>query len=107
MEGDGQPGLELRFGEGVDPGNDALPESKLKARLAISLHSAFDETRSKIMPINRRYPLKELMRACKDYQAATEQQLTFEYTVFAGLNDSVEEAKAVSRLLRGLDAKVN
>jgi 23S rRNA (adenine2503-C2)-methyltransferase len=92
---------------GVVSGIDALTESKLKARLAISLHSAFDETRSKIMPINRRYPLKELMRACRDYQNATEQQLTFEYTLFDKLNDSQEEAKAVARLLRGIDAKVN
>jgi len=92
---------------GVVSGIDALTESKLKARLAISLHSAFDETRSKIMPVNKRYPLKELMRACKDYQKATDQQLTFEYTLFAGLNDSEAEAKAVAKLLRGLDAKVN
>jgi len=92
---------------GVVSGIDALTQSKLKARLAISLHSAFDETRSKIMPVNRRYPLKELMRACRDYQKATDQQLTFEYTLFAGLNDSEAEARAVSKLLRGLDAKIN
>lgn len=92
---------------GVVSGIDALTQSGLKARLAISLHSAFDETRSKIMPINRRYPLKELMRACRDYQNSTGQQLTFEYTLFAGLNDSEAEAKAVVKLLRGLDAKVN
>ena len=92
---------------GVVSGIDALTASGLKARLAISLHSAFDETRSKIMPINRRYPLKELMRACRDYQTSTGQQLTYEYTLFAGLNDSELEAKAVAKLLRGLDAKVN
>ena len=92
---------------GVVSGIDALTASKLKARLAISLHSADDLVRSQIMPINRRYPVKELMRACKDYQKATEQQLTFEYTLFKGLNDSLDAAKAVTKLLRGIDAKVN
>lgn len=92
---------------GVVPGIERLHQDGLKVRLAISLHSADDETRAKIMPINRRYPLKELMKAVKAYQKATDLQITFEYTLFAGLNDSDEQAKAVSRLLRGLDAKVN
>jgi 23S rRNA (adenine2503-C2)-methyltransferase len=92
---------------GVVPGIDQLTASKLKARLAISLHSASDEVRSSIMPINRRYPLKELMRAVKDYQKATDLQLTFEYTLFDGVNNSEADARAVVKLLRGLDCKVN
>jgi 23S rRNA (adenine2503-C2)-methyltransferase len=92
---------------GVVSGMDKLTESGLKARLAISLHSGNDETRARIMPINRRYPLKELMRAARDYQKKTELQLTFEYTLFAGLNDSEKDAKEVAKLIRGLDAKIN
>jgi 23S rRNA (adenine2503-C2)-methyltransferase len=76
-------------------------------RLAISLHAPDDDTRASIMPINKRYPLKELMRSLRDYQKATDLQLTFEYTVFQGLNDSPAQARAVAQLLRGMDAKIN
>ncbi len=92
---------------GVVSGIDKLTASGLKVRLAISLHAPDDDTRSQIMPINQRYPLKELMRSLRDYQKATGLQLTFEYTVFKGLNDSVAQAKAVAQLLRGMDAKIN
>jgi 23S rRNA (adenine2503-C2)-methyltransferase len=92
---------------GVVSGIDKLTESGLKLRLAVSLHSADDQIRSQIMPINQRYPLKELFRSLRDYQKATELQLTFEYTLFKGLNDSRDQAHAVASLLKGLDAKIN
>jgi 23S rRNA (adenine2503-C2)-methyltransferase len=92
---------------GIASGIDLLRDSGLKLRLAISLHAPDDETRGSIMPINKRFPLKELMRACRDYQATTGLQLTFEYTLFKGVNDSLEKARAVGRLLKNLDAKVN
>jgi 23S rRNA (adenine2503-C2)-methyltransferase len=92
---------------GVVSGIDQLTASGLKVRLAISLHAPDDATRASIMPINQRYPLKELMRSLRDYQKATGLQLTFEYTVFKGLNDSGSQAKAVAQLLRGMDAKIN
>lgn len=92
---------------GVVSGIEKLTASGLKIRLAISLHAPDDETRSAIMPINQRYPLKELMRSLREYQKATELQLTFEYTVFKGLNDSPAQAKAVAQMLRGMDAKIN
>jgi 23S rRNA (adenine2503-C2)-methyltransferase len=92
---------------GVVSGIEKLRESGLKVRLAISLHAPDDDTRSQIMPINQRYPLKELMRSLRAYQAESGLQLTFEYTVFKGLNDSPAQAKAVAQLLRGMDAKVN
>ena len=76
-------------------------------RLAVSLHAPEDGLRADIMPINRRYPLKELMRAVRDYQAATQLQVTFEYTLFKGLNDSADLAHATADLLKGLEAKVN
>jgi 23S rRNA (adenine2503-C2)-methyltransferase len=92
---------------GVVSGIRKLAASGLKVRLAVSLHAPDDETRSAIMPINRRYPLKELMRALDDYQAATGLQVTFEYTLFKGVNDAPAQARAVLQLLRGRDAKVN
>jgi len=92
---------------GIASGIDALRESGLKLRLAISLHAPEDEVRAGIMPINRRYPLKELMRSIRDYQAATELQVTFEYTLFKGINDSLDQAHAVASLLKGIDSKVN
>jgi 23S rRNA (adenine2503-C2)-methyltransferase len=92
---------------GVVPGIDALRESGLKLRLAVSLHSAEDRLREGIMPINRRYPLKELMRAVRDYHAATQLQVTFEYTLFKGLNDSPDQAHLVADLLKGVESKVN
>ncbi|HTB22919.1 MAG TPA: 23S rRNA (adenine(2503)-C(2))-methyltransferase RlmN [bacterium] len=92
---------------GIASGIDALRESGLKLRLAISLHAPEDGLRATIMPINRRYPLKELMRSVRDYQAATDLQVTFEYTLFKGLNDSTDQAHAVADLLKGVDSKVN
>jgi len=76
-------------------------------RLAISLHGATDEVRNKIMPVNRKYPLKELMAACEDYQGQKGRMLTFEYILIAGVNDSVEQAKPLVALAKKLFAKVN
>ncbi len=76
-------------------------------RLAISLHGATDEVRNKIMPVNRKYPLKELVAACVDYQGQKGRMLTFEYILIAGVNDSVEQAKPLAALAKKLFAKVN
>lgn len=92
---------------GLVPGILALAESGLKVRLAISLHSGNDETRARIMPINKRHPLKELLAACRKYQAVTGLQVTFEYTLFKGINDTREAAREVVKLLRGIESKVN
>lgn len=75
--------------------------------LAISLHAADDDTRSRLMPINRKYPLAELMRALHDYPLPRRRRITIEYTLVSGKNDTLEEAAKVSRLLRGLPVKVN
>jgi len=75
--------------------------------LAISLHGATDEVRNKIMPVNRKYPLKELIAACGDYQGQKGRMLTFEYILIAGVNDSVEQAKPLAALAKKLFAKVN
>jgi 23S rRNA (adenine2503-C2)-methyltransferase len=76
-------------------------------RLAISLHGVTDEVRNQIMPVNRRYPLKELVAACKDYQGQKGRMLTFEYILIAGVNDSLEQAKLLAALAKRLFAKVN
>jgi 23S rRNA (adenine2503-C2)-methyltransferase len=76
-------------------------------RLAISLHGATDEVRNKIMPVNRKYPLKELVAACEDYQGQKGRMLTFEYILIAGVNDSPEQARPLALLAKRLFAKVN
>ncbi len=76
-------------------------------RLAISLHGATDEVRGKIMPVNRKYPLRELVAACADYQGQKGRMLTFEYILIAGINDSLEQAKLLAALAKRLFARVN
>lgn len=75
--------------------------------LAISLHSAFDELRSEMMPINRRYPLAALKDALRAYPLPQRRRITIEYTLIAGKNDSDEHARALVRFLSGIRAKVN
>lgn len=76
--------------------------------LAISLHAANDELRDDLVPINRKHPIRELLAACWDYAAQTNsKQITFEYIMLDGVNDSVAEARRLAALLRGHPAKVN
>jgi len=75
--------------------------------LAISLHAADDETRSRLMPINKKYPLPVLMQALRDYPLPRRRRITIEYTLVAGKNDTPEEARKLAKLLRGLSVKVN
>ena len=92
---------------GVVPEIGPLGE-KTNAMLAISLHAANDELREKIMPINRKYPLKELMDACRNYPGLSNaRRITFEYVMLKGINDSPKHARELINLLRGIPAKVN
>jgi 23S rRNA (adenine2503-C2)-methyltransferase len=75
--------------------------------LAISLHAADDETRTRLMPINKKYPLAKLMDALRAYPLPKRRRITIEYTLVAGKNDSQAEAKKLVKLLRGLPVKVN
>ena len=75
--------------------------------LAISLHAADDETRGRLMPINKKYPLAVLMDALRAYPLPRRRRITIEYTLVAGRNDAIGEAKKLARLLRGLPVKVN
>ncbi len=92
---------------GLAPQIRKLAEEPEQFRLAISLHGATDEVRSRLMPINRRYPLRELIAACEHYLARKGRMLTFEYLLLAGVNDSPADARALIRLARPLGAKVN
>ena len=81
---------------------------RTSAALAISLHAANEELRTKIMPINKKYPLKELMDACRAYPGlSNSKRITFEYVMLKGLNDQPKHAKQLIKLLRGIPAKVN
>ena len=81
---------------------------RTNAMLAISLHAANDELRTQIMPINKKYPLKDLMAACRAYPGlSNSKRITFEYVMLKGINDSPKHAKELISLLRGIPAKVN
>ncbi len=75
--------------------------------LAISLHAPDDQVRSKIMPINRRYPLAELIKACKQYHLSPRQRITFEYLLLGGITDRPVHARLLAKLLQGIPAKIN
>jgi 23S rRNA (adenine2503-C2)-methyltransferase len=92
---------------GLAPQIRKLAEEPLQIRLAISLHGATDEVRNRIMPINRRYNIETLLSACDYYHARKKQRLTFEYILIAGVNDSDEQARLLSRYAHRLSAKVN
>ena len=85
----------------------ALAKSGLRVKLAFSLHSALEEIRSKIMPINKKYSLKENLEALKFYAAETKTRITFEYTMLKGINDRDEDAKAITKLCSQLPSKIN
>lgn len=80
----------------------------LGVNLAISLHAVNDELRDVLVPINKKYPIKELLEACRNYPAANNaRRITFEYVMLKGINDSDADAKALVKLLKGIHAKVN
>ncbi|WP_458094943.1 23S rRNA (adenine(2503)-C(2))-methyltransferase RlmN [Roseomonas sp. WA12] len=82
--------------------------AELGVNLAVSLHAVTDELRDEIVPLNRKYPIKELMAACHRYPSASNaRRITFEYVMLDGINDSEAEARELVRLLDGLPAKVN
>jgi len=92
---------------GLAPQIRRLAAEPLQFRLAISLHGATDVVRSRIMPVNRKYPLNELVAACEQYQIQKGRMLTFEYILIAGVNDSVAQAAPLAALAKKLFAKVN
>jgi 23S rRNA (adenine2503-C2)-methyltransferase len=80
---------------------------RIRVNLAVSLNATSDAVRDQLMPINRRYPLAELMRACREFPLPPSQRITFEYILIRGINDSLADARRLVRLLHGVKAKVN
>lgn len=86
---------------------EQLAERDLQLTLSVSLHSPDDESRSKIMPVNRRWPVDTLLSACRDYFAKTGRRISFEYTMISGVSDSPEQAELLAKKLAGMGAHVN
>ena len=92
---------------GLIPKIDALAKKKLQISLAISLHGPNNEIRGKIMPVNKAYPIEDLIAACRRYYEATSRRIHFEYAMIDGVNDRPCDAKELLRLLKGLPAHIN
>ena len=92
---------------GLIPKIDRLAEKKLQISLAISLHGPNNEIRSRVMPVNKAYPIEDLLEACRRYYQATSRRIHFEYAMIDGVNDSEENAKELLRRLKGLPAHFN
>ena len=92
---------------GVVPRIEALAEEPYQVNLAVSIHAATDELRSRLVPINRRYPIAELMRAVHAYIRKTRRRVSFEYAMMAGINDDDAQARQLAKLLKGTLCHVN
>jgi 23S rRNA (adenine2503-C2)-methyltransferase len=92
---------------GVVP-NMARAGTEIGAMLAVSLHAVTDELRNQLVPLNRKYPLRVLMEACRNYPGLSNaRRITFEYVMLKGVNDSLADARALIRLVKGIPAKIN
>src|SRR6187431_1156007 len=92
---------------GVVP-NIARAGAEIGTMLAISLHAVRDDLRNELVPLNRKYPISELLEACRNYPGVSNaKRITFEYVMLKGVNDSTDDAKALIRLLKGIPAKIN
>lgn len=92
---------------GLVPQIRRFADEGLQVKLAVSLHKAADSERSALLPVNRRWPITELMDACRYYVERTKRRITFEWAAIAGENDTVAEARRLGRLLAGLHCHVN
>jgi 23S rRNA (adenine2503-C2)-methyltransferase len=92
---------------GVVP-NIARTGTEIGCMLAVSLHAVTDELRDELVPLNRKYPLRELLDACRHYPGISNaRRVTFEYVMLKGVNDSLADARALVRLIKGIPAKIN
>ncbi len=92
---------------GLVPGIEKLAAQSLQVGLAVSLHAPNNALRDQLVPLNRKYPLEALLAACRRYVARSGRRVSFEYCLFAGINDSLLLARELAHLLRGLNAHVN
>jgi len=92
---------------GVVP-NIVRAGEEIGVMLAVSLHAVRDELRNELVPLNRKYPIAELLQACRDYPGSSNaRRITFEYVMLKGVNDSLEDARLLVKLLKGIPAKIN
>ena len=92
---------------GLVSGIERLARESLKVNLAISLHASSNEIRDRIMPVNRGFAIEELLAACRRFPLPFRQRMTFEYVLLDGVNDAVEDARRLVRLLKGIRGKIN
>ncbi len=92
---------------GIVPKIALLAEKAPEINLAVSLNATTDASRSEIMPVNKRYPLKSLVDACRKFPLQPRRRITFEYVLISGINDSSEDARRLVKLLRGIRCKIN
>lgn len=92
---------------GIVPGIQRLAKEGLQIELSVSLHASNDTLRSQLMPVNKRYPLRELMQACREYARTTGRQVTFEYVMIKNCNSDLQNARELATILRGMMCKVN
>jgi 23S rRNA (adenine2503-C2)-methyltransferase len=92
---------------GIIPGINRFAREEDQVNLAVSLHAAHDRVRSTLMPINRKYPLSDLMAACRDYIDKTHRRVSFEWALIDGVNDRPADAQELISLLRGMLCHVN
>lgn len=92
---------------GVIPAIKRFMSEGLQVELSVSLHSADEATRSRLMPINKKYPLRELLATCREYIKKTRRQITFEYILIKGINDAQGDIEKLAGLLKGMDCKIN
>ncbi|MCL2281125.1 MAG: 23S rRNA (adenine(2503)-C(2))-methyltransferase RlmN [Dehalococcoidia bacterium] len=92
---------------GYVPGIEKLSHERLQLGLAVSLHAADNALRNKLVPLNRKYSIDKLIPACSSYVEASGRRITFEYALFAGINDSLEQARQLAHLLRDMNCHVN
>jgi 23S rRNA (adenine2503-C2)-methyltransferase len=92
---------------GMVPQIERLSREKLQINLAVSLHAAKNDLRNRLVPLNNKYPLEQLIPACRDYIKATGRRVSFEYILFAGINDSLAQARELAHLVAGMNCHVN
>jgi 23S rRNA (adenine2503-C2)-methyltransferase len=92
---------------GIVPGLERLAREPLMPNLAISLHATMEEQRTRLVPPNRKYPLAEILEACRRFPLKKRSRITFEYVMLDGVNDTPEDARRLVKLLSGIKAKVN
>jgi 23S rRNA (adenine2503-C2)-methyltransferase len=92
---------------GLLPALDRLAQEPLMPNLAISLHAPTDDQRAALVPLNRKYGIEEIIRACRRFPLKKRSRITFEYVLLAGVNDSPDDARKLAKLLAGVKSKIN